>query len=84
MIELLQHILDLSDGEIPHVLSISWSDSKNSLPYAYATRSEICLLRWRQGGGYPSSYSRGQGSLRHERGGLLSQTDSVFYIASFT
>lgn len=37
-LDLLQHILSLSDDEIPHVLSISYSDDENSVPHAYATK----------------------------------------------
>lgn len=41
-LEFLQGILTLGDGEIPHVLSISYSDDEQSVPRAYAER--VCDL----------------------------------------
>ncbi|KAI0137476.1 tripeptidyl-peptidase-like protein [Xylariales sp. AK1849] len=37
-LEFLQYMLDLSDDEIPHVLSISYSDDEDSVPWEYATK----------------------------------------------
>lgn len=35
-ITLLEYLLDLSDSQVPHVLSISYGDSEDSVPRAYA------------------------------------------------
>ncbi|KAI1775809.1 subtilisin-like protein [Hypoxylon cercidicola] len=41
-LEFLQYLLDLSDEEIPHVVSISYADDEQSVPAPYATR--VCDL----------------------------------------
>ncbi|KAM5354162.1 hypothetical protein ACJ41O_000812 [Fusarium nematophilum] len=41
-LEFLDHLLDLSDDEIPHVLSISYADNEVSVPRRYAER--VCSL----------------------------------------
>ncbi|XXG95171.1 hypothetical protein Hte_001431 [Hypoxylon texense] len=41
-LEFLQYLLDLSDEEIPHVVSISYADDEQSVPLSYATR--VCDL----------------------------------------
>ncbi|KAI1077887.1 subtilisin-like protein [Whalleya microplaca] len=41
-LEFLQSLLELSDDEIPHVISISYADDEQSVPFAYATR--VCDL----------------------------------------
>ncbi|KAF5019590.1 hypothetical protein F66182_8400 [Fusarium sp. NRRL 66182] len=41
-LEFLDHLLDLSDDEIPHVLSISYGDNEVSVPRKYAER--VCSL----------------------------------------
>ncbi|KAF4982219.1 hypothetical protein FZEAL_2103 [Fusarium zealandicum] len=41
-LEFLDYLLDLSDDEIPHVLSISYADNEVSVPRKYAER--ICSL----------------------------------------
>lgn len=41
-LEFLQYLLDLSDEEIPHVVSISYADDEQSVPVSYATR--VCDL----------------------------------------
>ncbi|KAL7629811.1 hypothetical protein AAE478_001334 [Parahypoxylon ruwenzoriense] len=41
-LEFLQHLLDLDDDEIPHVVSISYADDEQSVPAPYATH--VCDL----------------------------------------
>ncbi|KAI1370124.1 subtilisin-like protein [Hypoxylon crocopeplum] len=41
-LEFVQYLLDLSDDEIPHVVSISYADDEQSVPAPYATR--VCDL----------------------------------------
>lgn len=41
-LEFLRHLLDLSDEEIPHVVSISYADDEQSVPAPYANR--VCDL----------------------------------------
>jgi tripeptidyl-peptidase I len=41
-LEFLQYLLALPEDELPHVLSISYSDAENTVPQAYATR--VCNL----------------------------------------
>jgi tripeptidyl-peptidase-1 len=37
-LDLLQYLLDLSDDDIPHVLTISYSDDEDSVPFEYANK----------------------------------------------
>ncbi|KAI9172589.1 Hercynylcysteine sulfoxide lyase [Paramyrothecium foliicola] len=41
-LEFLQYLLDLSDDELPHVLSISYADDEVTVPFPYAQR--VCEL----------------------------------------
>ncbi|KAI0005254.1 subtilisin-like protein [Xylariaceae sp. FL0662B] len=41
-LEFLQYLLDLSDDDVPHVISISYADDEQSVPAAYAAR--VCDL----------------------------------------
>ncbi|KAI1134768.1 subtilisin-like protein [Hypoxylon sp. FL0543] len=41
-LEFIQHLLNLGDEEIPHIVSISYADDEQSVPAPYATR--VCDL----------------------------------------
>ncbi|KAI0832292.1 subtilisin-like protein [Hypoxylon sp. FL0890] len=41
-LEFIQHLLDLSDEKIPHIVSISYADDEQSVPARYAAR--VCDL----------------------------------------